>query len=99
VVNAAIQLFATALPLQPSKIQESLLEQLNSFLSDSNLHRDPARKAAMSVNIATALFTMLKVAVKETNLPSGDLKSEPVEKSIRELLRVSNNSCSPTRRH
>ena len=91
VVNAAIGLFATALPLQPSKIQESLLEQLNSFLSDSNLQRDPARKAAICVNVATALFTMLKVAIKETSLPSGNLRSEPVERSIRELLRVRGN--------
>ena len=87
-MNAAIQLFATALPSQPSKVQESLLEQLNLFLSESDLQRNPARKAAMSVNIATALFMMLKVAVKETKLPSGNLRSESVEKLVRELLRV-----------
>jgi hypothetical protein len=89
VVNAAIHLFATSLPLQAPRVQESILEQLSSFLSDSNLHRDPARKAAMSVNIATALFSALKVATKETSLTPGDVRSEGVEKASRELLRVS----------
>ncbi|KAF2398248.1 ARM repeat-containing protein [Trichodelitschia bisporula] len=88
VVNAAIYLFATALPVQAPKVQESILEQLTSFLSDSNLQRDPARKAAMSVNIATALFMALKVATRETSLPPGDIRSEPVQKAMRELLRV-----------
>jgi hypothetical protein len=87
VVNAAIQLFATSLPLQSSKVQESILEQLSSFLSAGDLHRDPARKAAMSVNIATAVFSALKVAVKETSLAPGNLQTEGVEKAMRELLR------------
>lgn len=89
VVNAAIHLFATSLPLQAPRVQESILEQLSSFLSDNNLHRDPARKAAMSVNIASALFSALKVATKETSLTPGDVRSEGVEKATRELLRVS----------
>jgi hypothetical protein len=89
VVNAAIHLFATSLPLQAPRVQESILEQLSSFLSDNNLQRDPARRAAMSVNIGTALFLALKVAVKETSLPPGDLRTEGVAKAMRELLRVS----------
>lgn len=89
VVNAAIHLFATSLPLQAPRVQESILEQLSSFLSDNNLQRDPARKAAMSVNVASALFSALKVATKETSLTPGDVRSEGVEKATRELLRVS----------
>jgi hypothetical protein len=89
VVNAAIHLFATSLPLQAPRVQESILEQLSSFLSENNLQRDPARKAAMSVNIATALFLALKVAVRETSLPPGDLRTDGVAKATRELLRVS----------
>ena len=90
VVDAAIQLFATSLPLQGAKVQESILEQLSSFLSASELSRDPARKAAMSVNIATALFSALKVACKETSLLPGSIHSEngAVEKAMRELLRA-----------
>jgi len=88
VVNAAIQLFATALPLQAARIQESLLEQLSSFLADTSLQRDPARKAAITVNVATALFCVLKVAVRETSLPAGNLRSDAVQKILRELLRV-----------
>lgn len=53
------------------------------------MQRDPARKAAMSVNIGTALFLALKVAVGETALAPGEFRSEGVAKAIRELLRVS----------
>jgi hypothetical protein len=87
VVNAAIQLFATSLPLQSSRVQESILEQLSSFLSSSELARDPFRKAALATNTAVALFSALKVASKETSLAPGNVQGEGVEKAMRELLR------------
>jgi HEAT repeat-containing protein 5 len=89
VVNASIHLFAVLLPLQPSRVQESVLEQLQSFMVDSSLQRDPARKIAMSVNIATALLGALKVAVRETTLSPGNIRSDAVEVLIKDLLRVS----------
>ncbi|CZS92890.1 related to rat omega-conotoxin-sensitive calcium channel alpha-1 subunit rbB-I [Rhynchosporium agropyri] len=88
VVNIAIKLFAIAFPLTPPKIQESILEQVATFLSASSLQRDPGRKAAMNVNIATALFSTLKVAVKETQSPAGDITSPAVEKLMQEILHV-----------
>ncbi|OCL07186.1 HEAT repeat protein-like protein [Glonium stellatum] len=86
VVNAAINLFAISLPLQTPKVQESILEQISSFLSANTLQRDPARKAAMIINIALALLSALKVAVKETRSASGDLKGSAVEKVMQDLL-------------
>ncbi|KAI6709425.1 hypothetical protein JHW43_008061 [Diplocarpon mali] len=88
VVNIAIKLFAIAFPLTPPKIQESILEQVATFLSAGSLQRDPGRKAAMNVNIATALFSTLKVAVKETQSPAGDLTSPAVEKLMQEILHL-----------
>ncbi|PBP24851.1 HEAT repeat protein [Diplocarpon rosae] len=88
VVNIAIKLFAIAFPLTPPKIQESILEQVATFLSAGSLQRDPGRKAAMNVNIATALFSTLKVAVKETQSLAGDLTSPAVEKLMQELLHL-----------
>jgi hypothetical protein len=44
---------------------------------------------AMMVNIAYALLSALKVAVRETRCPPGDLKGSAVEKVIQELLHVS----------
>ncbi len=88
VVNSAINLFAISLPLQPPKIQESILEQLVTFLSSNGLQRDPGRKAAMAVNIATALLVTLQVATKETMSAAGDLRSPAVEKALQGLLRV-----------
>jgi HEAT repeat-containing protein 5 len=87
VVNAAIQLFAIAFPLTPPKIQESILEQIATFLSAGSLQRDPGRKAAMNVNVATAMLSTLKVAVKETQSPPGDLTTGAVEKLMQEIIR------------
>jgi hypothetical protein len=89
VVNAALQLFAICLPLQTPKIQESILEQMTSFLSANSLQRDINRKTAMMVNMACALLLTLKVAVKETRSPSGSLKGVAVEKVMQDLLHVS----------
>jgi hypothetical protein len=87
VVNVAIRLFAVAFPLTPPKIQESILEQITTFLSASSLQRDPGRKAAMNVNVATALLTAMKVAVRETASPAGELSSTAVQKLLADLLR------------
>jgi hypothetical protein len=89
VVNAALQLFAICLPLQTAKIQESILEQMTSFLSANSLQRDINRKTAMMVNMASALLLALKVAVKETRSPAGSLKGAAVEKVMQDLLHVS----------
>lgn len=89
VVNAALNLFAILLPLQTPKVQESILEQITSFMSANSLQRDPARKAAMTVNIAAALLGALKVANKETLSAAGDLKGQAVEKVMQEMLHVS----------
>jgi hypothetical protein len=89
VVNSALQLFAICLPLQTPKVQESILEQMTSFLSAGSLQRDINRKTAMMVNIAYGLLSALKVAVKETRSASGSLKGVAVEKVMQELLHVS----------
>ncbi|MCJ1385140.1 hypothetical protein MMC17_008259 [Xylographa soralifera] len=87
VVNSAISVFAVTLPLQSPRIQESILEQLSTFLGAKSLQRDPGRKAAVTVNIALALLGALKVTLSETLAIPGDLKSLPVEKYFDELLR------------
>jgi len=86
-VNMAIQLFAFVFPLTPSKVQESVLEQVTTFTAAGSSQRDPGRKAAIKVNVATALLSTLRVAVKETKSPSGDITNIAVEKLIQELLR------------
>ena len=91
VVNSAIVLFATALPLQSARIQEGVLEQLATFLSSTSLQRDPGRRAAIAVNTAVALLGLLKVAVDETIAEKGDLRHPTVERTIEELLKV----CDP----
>jgi len=75
--------------MQTPKIQESILEQLTSFLSATSLQRDINRKTAIMANIAYAILSALKVAVKETRSPTGSLKRPAVEKVIQDLLHVS----------
>ncbi|KAI1167480.1 armadillo-type protein [Nemania serpens] len=87
VVNMAIQLFAFVFPLTPAKVQESILEQVATYSSAGSLQRDPGRKAAMTVNIASALLSTLKVTVKETQSPSGDVTNAAVEKLLQEMIR------------
>ena len=90
VVNAAINLFAMTLPLQPPKVQESSVEQIATLLSAQSLHRNPGRRAAMTVNIAVALLYSLRVAMKETPSLPGSLKNNGTEKIMQELLQVRN---------
>ncbi|KAK0732813.1 armadillo-type protein [Apiosordaria backusii] len=87
VVNMAIQLFAFVFPLTPSKVQESVLEQVTTFIAAGSLQRDPGRKAAITVNVAVSLLEVLRVAVRETKSPSGNVTNPAVEKLIQELLR------------
>lgn len=87
VVNLAIQLFAYVFPLTPAKVQESILEQVATFMSAGSLQRDPGRKAAINVNVAVALLSTLKVAVKETQGPSGNITDQKVEKLMQDLVR------------
>ncbi|KAI0879516.1 armadillo-type protein [Hypoxylon argillaceum] len=87
VVNMAIRLFAFVFPLTPAKVQESVLEQIATYTSAGSLQRDPGRKAAMNVNIASALLSTLKVAVKETQSSSGDVTNPAVEKLLQEMIR------------
>ncbi|KAL1882023.1 hypothetical protein VTK73DRAFT_3005 [Phialemonium thermophilum] len=87
VVNMAIQLFAFVFALTPSKVQESILEQVTTFVAAGSQQRDAGRKAAIGVNVAVALLLTLKVAVKETQAPSGDITNLAVEKLLQEMLR------------
>ncbi|KAI1393226.1 ARM repeat-containing protein [Hypoxylon trugodes] len=87
VVNMAIQLFAFVFPLTPAKVQESVLEQIATFISAGSLQRDPGRKAAINVNVASALFLTLKVAVKETQSSPGNVTNMAVEKLLQEMAR------------
>ncbi|KAK8849177.1 Pof6 interactor protein 1 [Apiospora arundinis] len=87
VVNMAIQLFAFVFPLTPAKVQESILEQVVTFLSAGALQRDPGRKAAINVNVAAALLSTLRVTVKETSSAPGDLTNLAVERLLQEIIR------------
>ncbi|CAK7263994.1 hypothetical protein SEPCBS57363_000846 [Sporothrix epigloea] len=87
VVNLAIQLFAYVFPLTPDKVQESILEQVATFMSTVSLQRDPGRKAAINVNVAVALLSTLKVAVRETQAPAGNITNQKVEQLLQDLIR------------
>lgn len=85
VVNSAIDLFTALLPMQPPKVQESILEQIATFLASNTLQRDPGRKAAMTVNVAVALLGTIKLTVGG-EIPSANLSTPSVLKIISEML-------------
>lgn len=87
VINSAIQLFAFAFPLTPSKVQESILEQMRTFASAGSLQRDPGRKEAVKVNLAMAILTSLRVAVKETKSGPGNIENIAVERLLQDFVR------------
>ncbi|KAB5558698.1 armadillo-type protein [Coniochaeta sp. 2T2.1] len=87
VVNMAIQLFAFVFPLTPPKVQESVLEQVTTFVAAGSLQRDPGRKAAINVNVGTALLSTLRVTMRETKCPPGNITNMAVEKLLQEMLR------------
>lgn len=88
VINAAIDLFAVALPQQPPKVQESSLEQLTMFISRP-YSREPGRKAATRTNVATAILSALVVANRETRFSSGKLATASLEKIITDIIQES----------
>ncbi|CAI4219510.1 unnamed protein product [Parascedosporium putredinis] len=75
------------LPLTPAKVQESILEQIKTFSSAGPLQRDPGRRAAVNVNVSAAILSTLRVAVKETNAPPGDITNAAVERLIQDMIR------------
>ncbi|KAK2023631.1 ARM repeat-containing protein [Colletotrichum zoysiae] len=87
VVNMAIQLFAFVFPLTPPKVQESVLEQVRTFMSAGTLLRDPGRKAAINVNVSVAVLSTLRVAVRETQSSPGNVTNLAVERLLQDMLR------------
>lgn len=79
------------LPIQQPKVQESILEQLASFLASKSLDRDPGRKAAITVNVAVAILGALKLAMGG-QVSSGSLSTASVLKIMQEILRVRGTS-------
>ncbi|EMC96551.1 hypothetical protein BAUCODRAFT_480348 [Baudoinia panamericana UAMH 10762] len=85
-VNAAIAAFGLSLPLQAPRIQEGMLEQIASSLSAPSLSKDPARKSAITVNVALALKTACNVCNGEVSVTQGSLRSGTTEKTLQSLL-------------
>ncbi|KAK5009032.1 hypothetical protein LTR28_003046, partial [Elasticomyces elasticus] len=86
VVDTAIELFATLLPYQTPRVQESALEQIASNLASTSLSRNPTRKAAMSANVGLALYIMLKKHDRVKTVPV--TQSATVEQSMVDILRT-----------
>jgi HEAT repeat-containing protein 5 len=87
-VNSAVAVFALCLPLQAPKVQESTLEQVTSAISATALQKDPARKAAITANIALALRSACKVAMGESGSAKGELRNQRTEKGLQYLLHI-----------
>lgn len=87
-VDAAIAAFGLCLSLQSPRVQDSTLEQISSSMSAASLQKEPARKVAITANVALATLTALRVATGENGPPRGELKSVQAEKGLQSLLHV-----------
>ena len=91
VIDLAIILFGLSMPLQAQQIQESVLEQISSYMLHPLLLKAPARKAAITVNIAVALLVSFRAASKLGNIGGAVFSSAAVEKALQNILHVSLN--------
>ncbi|KAK6399074.1 hypothetical protein LTR65_000632 [Meristemomyces frigidus] len=98
-VNAAICAFGLSLPLQSPRVQDSMLEQMASSFSATALQKDPARKAAITVNVALGLATACKVATGEIGSSKGHIQSSATEKGIQALLHLCIKDADEVVRH
>ncbi|KAK9249219.1 hypothetical protein V1506DRAFT_527389 [Lipomyces tetrasporus] len=87
VVDYAIEVFVLLLPLQTEKIQESILEQVASFLNSSSLQKDPGRRAAVTANVTIALSGIVKLVTSVKSNHRHRLADESVLNIIMEMLR------------
>ncbi|KAF4556724.1 Hypothetical protein D9617_1g086030 [Elsinoe fawcettii] len=88
-VNAAITAFALAFPLQSPRVQGSILEQISNFMASiSASPKDPARRAAINVNIAAALLLATKVLQGQTVGAAGKFQSASAEKTMQSILHI-----------
>ena len=87
-VNTAIGAFALSFPLQSPKVQSSVLEQLSSFIDSSTTQKEPARRAAVTVNIAAAMSLTAKILHGQTAALSGTFHGASAEKAFQNIVHV-----------
>lgn len=93
-VTDAIHLLAVALPLQPPRVQISCLEQMAIHLAQPTT-REPGRKTALQINVATAMLSVLAVANGETQFHSGHLAVGAASKIMGEMIRTGITDSDP----
>ena len=89
VIDLAIYLFGLSMPMQAPQIQESILEQISSYMLHPFLQKAPARKAAITVNIAVSMLVSLRAAMKIVSAGGTAFAISAVGKAIQNILHVS----------
>lgn len=59
-VDSSIELFATLFPSQPPPVQESTFEHIVSIVKDTRVEKNSPKRAAVLVNVTTALLGAFK---------------------------------------
>jgi len=66
------------------------MEQISDFLSPAAApQKDPARRSAVTVNVAAAMLLTVKVLVGQSTSPAGSFQSATAEKALQSILHVS----------
>lgn len=88
VVDAAIELFALLLPAQDLVTVERFVNQVIEFARAARLERNVGRKAAVSINVSTALFVALNNGALNTKHARDTFGSAQVGQTLSAFLKV-----------
>lgn len=99
VTNLSMELFSTLFPFQTSKIQESLLVQLNEYISSSSPLPTSGRPCVVIINSVVALHNLLRFTLSSNLVNRDHIKSPRVLAAIIQILKVVLRSSDEYVRH
>lgn len=95
VVDLSIDVFVMVLPFQTAKVQESILDQLRTYLSNANSNRGvaqtqrrPGRREAVSINSIVTIHGALKYITTSSHIKKDCIKSSKVLKIFLEIIHI-----------
>lgn len=91
-IDASLTLFVALLPLQTPKVQESVLDQIQSYAFTGGVANTVSRKQAIAVNSVVAIYETLQLVASSTSSTGHDTMKNPrVLKSIFAVLKQTLN--------
>lgn len=87
VTNLSMELFSTLFPFQTAKIQESLLVQLNKYISSNSTLPTSGRPCVVIINSVVTLHNLLRFTLSSNSVNRDHIKSPRVLSAITQTLK------------